>query len=197
MKPIAMIIAALGAASMTGGTALAGALTETVVEPVVVVPAPVVNTGGDWTGFYGGLQFGYGDVETTGAATLSGDDTIYGLHAGYDYDFGTFVLGGEIDYDKADINLGGGNSVNDVARLKIRGGYDAGRTLLYVTGGAARADTSLGNETGGFYGLGLAYQVSDQFTLGGEVLRHDFNNINSSGVDATVDTFTIRGSFRF
>ena len=46
-------------------------------------------------------------------------------------------------------------------------------------------------------GVGLAYQVSDNFTVGGELLEHRFYDIGGSGVDADATTFNLRGSFRF
>jgi outer membrane immunogenic protein len=79
----------------------------------------------------------------------------------------------------------------------LRGGYDLGRTLIYATAGAAKLQTSIGDDTGEFFGLGVAYQVTDQFTVGGEVLEHRFDDIGGTGVDADATTFNIRGSFRF
>ena len=190
------VIAALGLSTVSGA-AFAGSLQDATVEPPVIAPAPApVFAGGDWTGPYVGLSFGNTDV-TTSAAGAEGDNGTYGIHAGYDYDFGRFVVGGELEYDKTDIDLGGAATVDNVARLKLRGGYDLGRTLVYATVGAARADTSLGNDTGGFAGIGMAYQVTDQFTLGGEVLEHRFDDIGGSGIDADATTFNLRGSFRF
>ena len=154
-----------------------------------------MQTGGDWSGFYGGIQLGRLDVDGTGAA--DGDDTTFGLHAGYDYDFGQFTFGGEIDTDFGDVDLGGAATVDNVTRLKLRAGYDLGRTLIYATGGAARVDTSLGGETGEFLGLGVAYQITDQFVLGGELLEHRFDDIAGSGVDADATSLNVRGSFRF
>ena len=119
------------------------------------------------------------------------------MHGGYNYDFGQFVLGGEVDYDKLDIDLGGAATADSVARLKLKAGYDLGKTMIYATAGAARADTSLGSENGDFYGLGVAYKVNDQFTMGGEVLEHSFDDIAGSGVGADATTFTLRGSYNF
>mmetsp|Transcript_26872 Transcript_26872/g.48597 ORF Transcript_26872/g.48597 Transcript_26872/m.48597 type:complete len:193 (+) Transcript_26872:47-625(+) len=158
-------------------------------------PAVAAPFSGAWTGAYGGVQLGFADVDATGAA--DGDDTLYGVHAGYAYDFGTFVLGGELDYDLADIDLNGAARVDGVARLKLRAGYDFGRTLGYVTLGAAELDSSLGRETGGVYGFGFAYQVNDRYLLGAEVLDHRFDDINGTGVDADATTLTLRGSIRF
>lgn len=184
------------ATTFLGTTAFAGTLADPVVEavPQPIILAPVA-LGGDWTGAYGGLNLGYADVDGTGA--IDGDDMTYGLHLGYDYDFGRFVAGGEIEYDKADIDLNGAATVDSVARLKLRGGYDLGRTLIYATAGIAKLDTSIGNDTGEFFGLGVAYKVTESFTLGGEVLEHRFDDIGNSGVDADATTFNLRGSFRF
>ena len=186
--------------SMLGTTAFAGSLADPVVETVATpVFEPVaVDTG--WTGFYGGLNLGYADIDTNVAAT--GDGMTYGLHAGYDYDFGNFVLGGELEYDKADIDLSLANgtvaaNVDSVARLKLRGGYDLGSTLIYATAGVARVDTDLGNENGEFFGVGMAYKVTESFTIGGELLEHRFDDIAGTGVDADATTFNLRGSFRF
>ncbi|MEL7126905.1 MAG: outer membrane beta-barrel protein [Pseudomonadota bacterium] len=177
--------------------ALAQSNVETDVAPQATA-APVqafAGTGGTWTGGYAGLQLGYGDVDGTGAA--DGDDYLLGVHAGYRYDFGTFVLGGELDYDTADIDLNGAATVDSVARLKLQGGYDFGRTLAYFTAGVAEVDTSIGSESGEFYGIGFAYQINDQYTFGAELLEHEFDNIGGTGVAADATTLTVRGSIRF
>jgi predicted porin len=186
----------LTASSALGGAAYAGNLAEPVVEQQVYTPAPEVNVG-DWTGFYTGLQLGYADVNGPGAQ--DGDNGTYGFHVGYDYDLGNYVVGTELDYDKTDVTLGGGGAtVDSVARLKFKGGYDMGSTLIYATAGAARADTSVGTETGPFVGLGVNYKVTERYTVGAELLQHQFNDVGGVGgndVDAT--TFTVRGSLRF
>jgi outer membrane immunogenic protein len=189
---------AAGLIGLAGAPVLAGGLdapAADTVAPRAPVVAPVHSFGTNWTGAYGGVQLGYGDVNATGAA--DGDDVLYGIHVGYDHDFGTFVLGGEIDYDFTDIDLGGAANVDSIARLKLRAGYDFGRTLGYVTAGVAEVDTSLGSESGGFYGIGVAYQVNDRYTVGAELLEHDFGDINGTGIGAEASTLTVRGSIRF
>ena len=189
------------AASLVAAAALpafAGTLDAPAADPsppTAPAPLPLQALGGDWTGAYAGVQLGYGDVNGTGGA--DGDDGLYGVHFGYDYDFGTFVLGGEVDYDFADIDLNGAATVDSVARLKLRAGYDFGRTLGYVTAGVADVDTSLGSESGAFYGIGAVYQISDRYTVGAELLEHNFDDISGTGVDADATTFTVRGSIRF
>ncbi|MEP6019153.1 MAG: outer membrane beta-barrel protein [Paracoccaceae bacterium] len=194
------VLTAVSALNLSG-FAYAGAPTAPIEDTIAPTPIEVAPTetpvlGGEWTGFYGGLQLGRLDADTS--TGLDGDDTTYGLHLGYDYDFGQFVLGGELDYDSTDVDLGGGAAtIDSVTRLKARLGYDFGLALGYVTAGVADVDTSIGSETGEFYGIGVAYQVTDNFTLGGEILDHQFDDIEGSGVDADATTFTIRGSYRF
>lgn len=153
---------------------------------------------GDWQGFYAGIGVGNLDADTTGGAVLSGDDVTYGLHGGYRWDFGQWVAGGELEYDDTDVSLGGGAAtINDVWRAKVTIGYDAGPALIYGALGYAEVDTSLGDEGGEFFGLGLAYQVAPNAILGLELLEHDFDNINGSGVNAEATSVNLRASFRF
>ncbi len=180
--------------------ALAGGLADPVIEPVL---APViVAPGTDWTGPYVGVQLGYGDLDASGAATDQGSGVIGGLTAGYDYDFGQFVLGAGVDYDWADIDLdSGAGQLDNVARVKLRGGFDAGNALIYATGGAAFADATIGgtgfSDNGWFAGGGVEVMVTESFSVGGEVLYHQFDNFDSTGIDIDATTIQLRGLFRF
>jgi outer membrane immunogenic protein len=182
----------------------AGGPTEPVPEPVVA-PAPVaapVNTGGEWGGAYVGAQLGYADIDSNGAG-LDGDGVLGGVHAGYRYDFGTAVVGGELDYDTASIDLGpvAGNELDSVARLKLMAGADLGRTLVYGTAGYAYAEASVGgaslSDDGWFAGLGADYALTDQWRIGGEILTHKFDNFDGTGVDFDVNTVKAKVSFAF
>ncbi len=200
MKNVLSAAAAIAATTLMAGPVLAGSLEEPVIEPVTTAPPPApVFTGGNWTGFYAGAQVGNLDVDgENGLAGVGGDDTTYGLHAGYNYDFGTWVVGGELDYDDASVDLSNGATTDSVWRAKLRGGYDFGRTLLYATAGLADLDTSVGSDTGDFYGVGVSYKATEQFIVSGEYLMHDFSDIGgAAGVDAEADTFAIRASWQF
>lgn len=177
-------------------SAVAGNLAPVQSEAPVIPPAPPVIAS-DWTGFYTGLQLGFADLD--GPDPLDGNNTAYGFHAGYDYDLGNWVIGGEIDYDQTDVDLDfGAATVDSVARLKVKGGYDLGDTLIYATAGVARADTSLGDETGPFAGLGISYRINDRYAVGAEVLEHQFDDLGGvAGNDVDATTLTVRGSLRF
>lgn len=150
----------------------------------------------DWTGAYAGFGIGRADVDGPGAA--DGKETTFGGHIGYDYDFGDFVVGGELEVTRFDLALpAAGGTIDNVANLKLKGGYDFGPALGYAVVGASRAYTSLGNDTGLVYGVGVAYQVNDQFTLSGEVLQNKFDNIGAGASDFDNTSLNLRASFRF
>jgi outer membrane immunogenic protein len=196
---------ALGMVVATG-PAFAGNLSEPVIvaaPPPVMMPV-AVNTGGDWTGFYVGGSLGFAKVDDE-AGTFGNDfeGLTYGAHAGYDYDFGSFVLGGELEVSGFDVNDSvTATQVDSVVRLKARAGYDAGLFLPYVTAGVAQLTTSgapLGDvdDNGVFYGIGMDYKLADNLRLGGEVLQHDFDDYASSGLNIDALTAGVRVSFEF
>jgi opacity protein-like surface antigen len=199
MKTIAAILAATAVLSTP---ALAGGPTTPVVEPEIVpAPVAVVAPSADWSGFYAGAQVGYGDLDSNGAG-LDGTGELGGVHAGYRWDLGTTVLGAEVDWDTANIDLGGAaGELDNVARLKFSAGADLGQTLVYATAGGARAKANVGgaglSDNGWFVGAGASYALTDQWALGGEVLTHKFDDFDGSGVDLDATTVTARVSFQF
>ena len=165
------------------------------VAATILAAGPVAAN--DWTGFYAGLGVGNLDVDTNNG--LSNDDVTYGLHAGYRYDLGNWVLGGELEYDETDVELvPGAVSVDSVLRVKGTAGYDFGSVLAYAAFGTAEVSvTGLGDEWGGFYGAGVAYEFLPNAIVSAEILEHDFNNISGSGIDADATSFSVRASFGF
>ena len=192
--------------ALATGMASAGGLSEPVAAPapapVTVAPAPVMM-GNDWTGFYVGGQIGYGKLDSDSIdAPTDPDGAIYGVHAGYNYDLGNIVVGGEVDYDLTDISTTVPEvDVDSVARLKARVGYDGGAFMPYLTAGVAQLQTSGGldgDTNGSFAGLGLSYMMSDTLILGGEVLQHQFEDVaDNDGVDIDATTLSLRASFKF
>lgn len=191
--------ALMAATALMTAPAFAGNIQEPAPEPVIATPvAPPAPSSPNWTGFYGGGQLGYGDVDTD-LAGVDGDDIIGGLIVGYDYDFGNnWVVGAGLDYDFADIDLGGAATLEEVFRAKARAGYKLGNGLLYGTGGYAWADTNnFGDDSGYFVGAGYEHMLTQNISLGGEVLYHQFDNFGSANTDLEATTVQARAAFRF
>lgn len=197
MKRIATPALALAALALTA-PAFAGGYSAPVQEQPVIAPAPVLPVAGtDWTGGYAGATIGYG----WGSDALDdADDMTYGVFGGYDYDFGSFVLGGELEYNATELENDTAN-LDDLTRLKLRAGYDMGPALVYGVVGAAYAnadiDGSSYSDTGYVYGIGMDYAVSDNMTVGAELLQNEFDEFDNSGSDLSATTLGARVSFRF
>ena len=188
-----------GLTALIAGPALAGGMAEPAPGPVTIAPVPVVSTG-NWTGPSVGVQLGYGDVSTSGAATLNGDDVLLGLRAYYDYDLGDVIVGGGLQYDTADIDLGTTTTIDAITRVALRAGVDLGSNWAYGTAGWARAETSnpaVGDSDGWFAGVGYEVFVANNVTVGAEVLYHEFDSFNLAGLDAEATTAALSVNFRF
>ena len=177
---------------------MTGKLALVTTVATLVAGMATAQSSGDWTGFYGGLQLGYADADTN-LAGVDGDGFIGGIVLGYDYDLGDWVIGGGLDYDWTDVDLSGAATIEDVWRLKARAGYNVTPdSLLYGTFGYADAGTdTLGSDDGWFIGAGYEQIVAPNVSLGGEILYHEFDNFNSSGVDVDATTIQIRATYRF
>ncbi len=166
----------------------------TLVAALLTGAGPVVAE--DWTGAYAGFSFGYADADGSGGA--GGSSGSFGPLIGYDYDFGNFVLGGELEYNRLNLDLGESEgSLDSLSRLKLRGGYDFGSALGYVVVGTARARTSGDSDTAAVYGIGVAYPLGERFVISGEALRQNFDGVPNSGDNLGTNVFNLRTTFRF
>lgn len=155
--------------ALLGGTAMAADLPVMDAPAPIYSPAPMAYT---WTGFYVGLQAGYGWGDVDGEADVGGTDAtgdydyeidgfIAGIHAGYNHQFNNFVVGVEGDVEYASLDGSGGGDdpgfgsfyheteLDWLATLRLRAGFAIDRLLIYGTGGFAWAhvDQAFG-ETG-------------------------------------------------
>jgi outer membrane immunogenic protein len=177
--------------------AVAGGPIEPVVEPVPVAEAPAPDF--DWTGFYAGLGVGRGSASDDGGLTETDTDPV-GLQFGYLRDLGTFVLGGELAYVQ-----GGYDDFPDQewdsTRLKLLGGFDAGRFLPYAFLGLSNYDVDNGavSDTVPIYGLGARYAAgaSGRLVFGLEYLVENKDDFDDSGFDLESDDLSLRVDFRF
>ena len=196
------LVFATVAASLVAGTAFAGGYTAPVAnpEPIVVAPVVVEDTS-DWTGFYAGAQYGKGNFKLSlNDAEDENDMDAYGLHGGYLRDFGKFVLGGELDYNKLDID--NVDDKGDLTRLRAKAGYDMGRFMPYVTLGAAKLSLDSNgydiSETDVTYGIGGDFKVTDAFTVGAEYSKQDFSDVDDiDGLDLDTDMVQVRAAYHF
>lgn len=152
---------------------LAGAATAFIASSAHAADI-IEPTAYDWTGPYLGLQAGYGwgenDVKPTqpevSEALLRSDSAgvfperdgsididgfLGGLHAGYNWQMDSLVLGVEGDIEYADLDgetdiVAGASDIKAgeasqqidwLGSLRLRGGFAFDRALLYVTGGLA------------------------------------------------------------
>jgi outer membrane immunogenic protein len=197
------------AALMLSTPSFAADLAPAPVEPV----APVTTF--SWTGFYAGVHAGYGwgrendnlSVPTAGAVGLDHFDVngaVGGVHAGYNEQFNSFVVGLEGDVDLSGIRGSTHSAIGaegaTISSLSLRNtwqgsvrariGYAFDRFLFYGTGGVAFGDAKVsgsvigpagifsGSDTktlvGWTVGLGGEYAFDDHWIARAEVRYTDF-----------------------
>jgi len=168
-------------------------LTWIVANAATMLALGTPATSGDWSGFFLGASVARHDARTN---SDSGHDArAAGLHLGYDLDFGQLVLGGEVEVESAQVQVGSVET-QDMRRIKLRAGYDFGQTLGYITLGGVRAETEQDHDTGAVVGLGLSYSLNQNFELGGELLYQDIDALEPGGLRRS-NTVSLRASFRF
>ena len=194
--------ATLALACATAAPAFAGGPVMTAPEPVIAAPVAVLAPNGDWTGGYAGVHLGYGhgkakDVGVRG----SGNGVLGGIDGGYRYDFGKFVLGGELSFTDSNADFGGRGKFRDTTDLKLVGGYDIGRTLIYGTVGPSYGRASIGNvnykDSGYVFGFGADYAVTDHVTVGGELLHRRYTNFDGTGNDVQGTSLEAKVGYKF
>lgn len=191
-------IVALALSTVIAGPALAdGPSVAVITPPVIAPPAPAA----DWTGPYIGLAIGKGQLGGDTGNVLETDDDIdfntYGLFGGYNYDMGRAVVGGELSYDK--INVDDFDDVDaSVLRVMARVGYDAGNFMPYATAGFARAEVEEVSENGYAYGVGVDALFGNNFVVGAQYLRHQFDDVDDiEDANLNANLFQIRAAYKF
>ena len=204
------MISTLALSLAAAGAAHAGSPEPAPRDTTVIAPAPVhTDTGGDWNGGYAGIQLGYGTGEfTTDTDDYDSDGIVGGIHLGYNWDFGDWVFGTELQYDNADLQIDsdtGSGTFDEIARLNLRAGRDLGRGLLYGSAGLAYAnfDGASGalsgelSDPGYVVGIGYDYKLNETWTLGGQYQHHVFNDFGADGNDVDFGTAHLRATYNF
>ncbi len=150
----------------------------------------------NWSGFYAGVSGGYGwgavRQSPPGLATTETNASgwLAGINAGYNFDFGGFVLGGEADINWTNFgyeaDVGGSRlraNLDGFGTARLRAGASFGQVMPYFTGGVAVArgnvstttgavTTSQGNTHFGWtLGGGLEAAATENITLRAEFLH--------------------------
>lgn len=187
-----MITLSAAALAASASLAFAGSIAAPTIEEAPMAPVAPPAPASDWTGFYGGLQYGWAEADD---GFDSYDGSGYGLHAGYLRDFDRIVLGGELDYNWLDLS---GAVDIELFRAKALAGYEFGRVLPYLTVGYANMDASgVGSDNGISYGLGGMFKVTDNIGLGLEYTHTQIDNFDGLGFDVDTDMIQVRASYHF
>jgi outer membrane immunogenic protein len=203
-----MRTSALGLLAATAALAIAASTANAADLPGRYSPAPAYNALPvfTWTGFYAGLNAGYGwnvgDSRYYDPAFRNGKRSggfVGGAQAGYNYQFGMFVGGLETDLQYAAVGNKGasygttyypGDSDGFFGTIRARAGVAFDRALVYGTGGFAYGD--IGGNRG--YDTLLGYHSGDEinwgWTLGGGVEYAITNNFTAKVEGLYVDLDT-------
>jgi outer membrane immunogenic protein len=161
----------------------------------------------DWTGFYVGVNAGYGWGTSrydfgTELDRFKVNGGLVGGTVGYNYQIGSMVLGIEGDMDWQDVK-GDGACVGGICQTKSRWlatargrvGYAIDRLMPYVTGGVAFADLQTtvpgaalqsDTRTGWTVGGGAEYAFAPNWTLKAEYLFVDLGKFTCVACGANV-----------
>jgi outer membrane immunogenic protein len=205
MKSFALL-AAVAALSTTSALGADLGVINTTAPSAYMEPA-----GFNWTGFYVGLNGGYGWADYGGFTQPEGG--FGGIQAGYNYDFGGLVLGLEADLQLAalredivfgDPGVSGYIGLDYFGTVRARAGLALDRLMPYVTGGLAysRAAVRVNNNgvelesTDDFVGFavggGLEYSVTNNVSVKGEYLYANFGEGNLDGADYDLTAHAVR-----
>ncbi|MCB5175964.1 outer membrane protein [Microvirga lenta] len=199
---------------------MAADLPSRVAPLPVIAPVPVFT----WTGFYVGVNAGYGWSTndsgyyvdpTTDLIVRGGSDEggfVGGAQVGYNYQIGNFVLGVETDIQYADIGGRDRGAFDGIAfrdssdgnwfgTVRARAGVAFDRALIYVTGGLAYGDVARGNsfyvDADGDFIYGSSDDVNTGWTLGGGVEYAFTNNLTAKVEGLYVNLDTSNDDFGF
>lgn len=196
MKRITLLAITTASASALALPALAGNLQAPKPEPQVAAPAPVAVAPmmtSDWSGGYVGLGFGYNKAKTS-PDVGSGASGIGGVYGGYNYQFGKWVVGGEVGVNKMHSGYGA-DTLKTTYDAKLRGGYDLGSSMVYGTVGASHSEHVHG--VGKLIGVGMDYKLNEHMIVGAEADYTLYNNGVAPGTDLKDTSLMARVTFKF
>jgi outer membrane immunogenic protein len=177
-----VLFSALSLITITATSALAADLPRGMPP----TKAPAFVPGYSWTGFYAGINGGYGWGRSSWDGFANDTDVsggLVGVTAGYNWQTGAFVLGLEGDIDWSNIRgsfasaacpFGCETRNNYLGTVRGRVGYAFDRVMPYVTGGLAVGDIQA--RPTGFAG---ASTTNAGWTVGGGIEAAVFGNVTA------------------
>ena len=181
--------------------------------PAPIIAAVPVFT---WTGFYVGVNAGYGWNDGGDGDLVFEDATIFGdsdndggfvggAQVGYNYQIGSFVVGLEGDIQYADFGgvnydfgpLGIYENDNDdwFGTVRARAGVAFDRALIYATGGFAFTDNRNGWTVGG--GLEYAFTNNLSAKIEGLYVNLDQDDNGIFAIDDDAEFGVVRAGLNF
>jgi len=178
------------------------------------VDVSMTAPGFDWTGYYAGLQAGYGWGQSDITGTDGGPFSVtphleggfIGGHVAGLWQFNQAVLGGEADlnYSSIDGTAGAGpgstfgTDIKWFGSVNAKAGFAMDRMLVYGIGGIAVAGIETSQASGAAFsstrtnvgwtiGAGVDYALTDKFIVGAQYRYYDFRAEHYDAPDAFVD----------
>jgi outer membrane immunogenic protein len=178
------------------------------------VDVPMTAPGFDWTGYYAGMQAGYGwgqsDISGTGGGPFSVspdiDGGFVGGHVAGLWQFDQAVIGAEADLNyssvdgTADLVAGNtlGTDIKWFGSVNAKAGYAMDRVLVYGIGGVAFAGIETSQSAGAAFsetrtnvgwtvGAGVDYALTDKFVVGAQYRYYDFGSEHFDGSNGFAD----------
>jgi outer membrane immunogenic protein len=174
--------------------------------------APATNSSG-WTGFYVGAYgaYGFGDTRSSDNIDSNPQDPYPGIHAGYELEFDSVVMGIEGDLSLADLDGDTGSGagfvsqdIDNIAAVNGRIGLPFDNMLFFASAGWSWADSERNTPVssdkellnGPTLGGGFQYDFGDHLMGRLEYVHIDYGKVTydipgSPKVDSDVDVVKV------
>ncbi|MGA2943026.1 MAG: outer membrane protein, partial [Xanthobacteraceae bacterium] len=201
-----------GAVALVAGTQAFAADLPPPMAPMPRAPAAYIPVAPawNWSGFYLGVNGGYGFGNTSwdgGVGSFDANGGLAGGTIGINYQIGQLVLGAEGDFDWQDLSgstsaaaCGGVNcntKTDYLGTFRGRVGYAFDRIMVYGTAGGAVTDvkanlagfpSTSNTELGWTAGAGIEGAITDNLTAKIEYLYADFENTSCPASSCGITT---------
>lgn len=149
-----------------------------------------------WEGFYFGIGRGHGQGEDKTGKVL-GETAVRSVFAGYLFDVGGTVLGGEVARSWASFPVFGAAQTDYLTDARAIFGEQLGSTLFYLTGGYSHARSPIRGSDGYVAGAGIEQLIGQRLSVGALGLFRAYDDGGANGRDRNYWSLVGRVSIRF